>query len=254
MSRTIDITCDMGESFGVYKLGFDEEVMPYISSANIACGFHAGDPIWMSRTVRLAEETGVGIGAHPSFPDLMGFGRRVMQISLEEVRNYVIYQIGALQAFTKGKKLQHVKAHGSLGNMGAINEELARAVAEAIREVDSNLILVGLAGSAWVKAGHETGLRVATELYADRALTPDGNLVSRSQPGAVIHDVEEVIARSLKMVIEGKAVAINGEEIKVAGDSICVHGDTPGATVLAQTLRQRLEAAGVAVVPMGTFL
>jgi len=254
MGKRIDINCDMGESFGVYKLGFDEEVMPYITSANIACGFHAGDPIWMSRTVRLAEETGVGIGAHPSFPDLMGFGRRVMQISLEEVRNYVIYQIGALQAFTKDKKLQHVKAHGSLGNMGAVNEDLARAVAEAIREVDSNLIIVALAGSAWVKAGHEMGLRVAAEVYADRALTPNGNLVPRSQPGAVIHDVEEVTARSLKMVTEGKAIAVNGEEIEVRADTICVHGDTPGATVLAQTLRQGLEAAGVAVVPMGTFL
>jgi len=210
--------------------------------------------MWMNRTVRLAEETGVGIGAHPSFPDLMGFGRRVMQISLEELRNYVIYQVGALQAFTRDKKLQHVKVHGSLTNMGAINEELARAVAEAVRGVDSNLILVGLAGSAWVKVGHEAGLRVAAELYADRALDPNGNLVPRSQPGAVIHDVEEVIARSLKMVIEGKAVAINGEEIKVEGDTICVHGDTPGAAVLVRTLRQRLEAEGVAVVPMGTFL
>ena len=254
MDKRIDFNCDMGESFGVYKLGADEEVMPYISSANIACGFHAGDPMWMNRTVRLAEETGVGIGAHPSFPDLMGFGRRVMQISLEELRNYVIYQVGALQAFTRDKKLQHVKVHGSLTNMGAINEELARAVAEAVRGVDSNLILVGLAGSAWVKVGHEAGLRVAAELYADRALDPNGNLVPRSQPGAVIHDVEEVIARSLKMVIEGKAVAINGEEIKVEGDTICVHGDTPGAAVLVRTLRQRLEAEGVAVVPMGTFL
>ena len=254
MDKKIDINCDMGESFGVYRLGFDEEVMPYITSANIACGFHAGDPIWMSRTVHLAEETGVGIGAHPSFPDLMGFGRRVMQISLEELRNYIIYQIGALQAFTQGKKLQHVKAHGPLTNMGAVDEELARAVAEAVREVDPNLILIGLAGSAWVKAGHETGLRVAAEVYADRALTPNGTLVPRSQPGAVIHDVEEVAARSLRMVTEGKAIAINGEEIEVRADTICVHGDTPGAAVLAQTLRQRLEAAGVTVVPMGTFL
>ncbi len=254
MGKRVDFNCDMGESFGVYKLGCDEEVMPYISSANIACGFHAGEPMCMRRTVHLAEEAGVAIGAHPGFPDPMGFGRRDMQVSPEEVRNYVIYQIGALQAFTKTKRLQHVKPHGALYNMGARNKELARAVAEAIREVDPNLILVGLAGSAWLEVGHEIGLRVASEVFADRALNPDGTLVPRSHPGAVIHAVEDVVARALKIVMEGKAVAVNGEEVEVRGDTICLHGDTPGAVTLARTLRQRLEAAGVAVVPMGTFL
>ena len=254
MDKRIDITCDMGESFGVYKLGFDEEMMPYITSANIACGFHAGDPIWMNRTVRLAEETGVAIGAHPSFPDLMGFGRRVMQISLEEVRSYVIYQVGALQVFTKAKRLQHVKAHGSLYNMGEKDVELAGAVAEAVREVDPNLILVGLAGTAWIKAGYKVGLRVASEVFADRALNADGTLVSRSKPGAVIHDVEEVVARVSKMVTEGKVTAISGEELEVKVDTICLHGDTSGAATLARILRQNLEAAGIAVVPMGNFL
>jgi len=254
MGRKVDFNCDMGESFGAYKLGFDEELMPYISSANIACGFHAGDPVCMRRTVHLAEETDVAIGAHPGFPDLMGFGRRDMGVSPEEIRNYIIYQVGALQAFTKAKRLQHVKPHGALYNMGAKNEELARAVAEAIREVDANLILVGLAGSAWVRIGQKIGLRVASEVFADRALNPDGTLVPRSQPGAVLHDVKDVVARALKMVTEGKAIAVNGEEVEVRGDTICLHGDTPGAVALAQTLRQRLEAAGVAVVPMGTFL
>ena len=244
----------MGESFGTYKLGFDGELMPYISSANIACGFHAGDPMCMRQTVHLAEEAGVAIGAHPGFPDLMGFGRRDMQVSPEEARNYVMYQVGALQAFTKAKRLQHVKPHGALYNMGARNEELARAVAEAIREVDPNLILVGLSGSAWVNVGREVGLRVASEVFADRALNPDGTLVPRSQPKAVVHEVDDVVARVLKMVTEGKAFAVNGEEVEVRGDTICLHGDTPGAVVLARTLRQRLEAAGVAVVPMGTFL
>ena len=244
----------MGESFGSYKLGFDEEVMPHISSANIACGFHAGDPMYMRQTVRLAEEAGVAIGAHPGFPDLMGFGRRDMVVSPEEARNYVMYQIGALQAFTKTKRLQHVKPHGALYNMGVRNEELARAVAEAVQEVNPNLILVGLAGSAWIKVGRELGLRVASEVFADRALNPDGTLVPRKHPKAVIHDVEDVIAGVLKIVTEGKAVAINGEEVEVRGDTICLHGDTPGTVVLARTLRERLEAAGVAVVPMGTFL
>jgi len=244
----------LGESFGAYKLGFDEELMSYISSANIACGFHAGDPMWMRLTVRLAEEAGVAIGAHPGFPDLMGFGRREMKVTPEEAKNYVIYQIGALQAFTSSKRLQHVKPHGALYNMGAVNEELARAVAEGIKEVDPELILVGLAGSAWIKVSQEIGLRVASEVFADRALNPDGTLVPRSQPGAVIHDLEDIVARSLKMVTEGKAVAINGEEINTKADTICLHGDTPGAVDFARNLRQRMETAGIAVVPMRDFL
>jgi len=243
----------MGEAFGVYRLGFDERIMPHISSANIACGFHAGDPVCMRRTVRLAEEAGVAIGAHPGLPDLMGFGRREMMVSADEARDYVTYQIGALQAFSRAKKLQHVKPHGALYNMGARNEGLAGAVAEAIRAVDPELILVGMAGSAWIKVGRELGLRVACEGFADRSLNPDGTLVPRSQPGAIIADVEEVIARVLRIVTEGKVLAINGEEIDMAADTICLHSDTPGAGNLAQALRQRLEAAGVLVVPMGTF-
>jgi len=228
--------------------------MPYISSANIACGFHAGDPMSMRQTVHLAEEAGVAIGAHPGFPDLIGFGRRDMQVSPEEARNYVIYQVGALQAFTRTKKLQHVKPHGALYNMGARNEKLAGAIAKAIQEADPDLILVGLAGSAWINAGREIGLRVASEVFADRALNPDGSLVPRSQPKAVIHEVKEVIARVMKIVTEGKAIAVNGEEIEVRGDTICLHSDTPGAVVLARTLRQGLETAGVTVMPMATFL
>ncbi|MEE8637143.1 MAG: 5-oxoprolinase subunit PxpA [Dehalococcoidia bacterium] len=253
MDRRVDLNCDMGEAFGVYRLGFDERIMPHISSANIACGFHAGDPVCMRRTVRLAEEAGVAIGAHPGLPDLLGFGRREMMVSPDELRDYVTYQIGALQAFTRAKKLQHVKVHGALYNMGARNEGLARAVAEAVREVDPELILVGMAGSAWIKVGRELGLRVACEGFADRSLNPDGTLVPRSQPGAIIADVEEVIARVLRIVTEGKVLAINGEEIDMAADTICLHSDTPGAGNLAQALRQRLEAAGVLVVPMGTF-
>jgi len=253
MDRKVDVNCDLGEGFGAYKLGFDEEIMPHISSANIACGFHAGDPMYMRRTVRLAEAAGVGIGAHPGLPDLLGFGRREMMVSHHEARDYVVYQIGALQAFTETKRLQHVKPHGALYNMGARNEELARAVAEAVMEVDPNLILVGLTGSAWIKVGRELGLRVACEVFADRSVNPDGTLVPRKHPRAVIDDVEEVAARVLRIVTEGKVTAINGEEIEMTGDTICLHGDTPGAINLAQTLRRRLETAGVTIVPVGTF-
>jgi UPF0271 protein len=228
--------------------------MPFITSANVACGFHAGDPLWMRRTVNLAEQSGVAVGAHPGFPDLIGFGRREMQVAPEELKNYVIYQIGALQAFTRSKRLQHVKPHGALYNVGAVNEKIARAVAEAIKEVDADLILVGLAGSAWIEVGRQLGLRVASEVFADRALNPDGTLVPRSQPGAVIEDTEKVVAASLKMVTEEKAVAVDGREIPIRADTICLHGDTPGAVELARNLRGELEAAGVKVVPMGASL
>ena len=210
--------------------------------------------MWMRRTVNLAEQAGVAIGAHPSLPDLIGFGRREMKVTPEEVKNYVIYQIGALQAFTRTKRLQHVKPHGALYNMGVADEIIARAIAEGVREVDDELILVGLAGSVWIEVGQQVGLRVASEVFADRALNPDGTLVPRSQPGAVIKDPEEVIAKSLRMVVEGKAIAVNGKEIPIRADTICMHGDTPGAVELARKLRERVEAAGVEVVPMSNFL
>lgn len=253
MDRKVDLNCDIGEGFGTYKLGLDEEIMPYISSANIACGYHAGDPMCMRATVRLAEAAGVAIGAHPGLPDLMGFGRREIMVTPEEARDYVVYQIGALQAFAGPKKLQHVKLHGALYNMGVRNEELARAVAEGVREVDPGLILVGMEGSAWTKVGRELGLRVAREVFADRAVTAERTLVPRTYPGAVINDVAEVVARVLKMATEGKVTAITGEEVDMVGDTICLHGDTLGAADLARKLRETLEEAGVTVVPMGTF-
>ncbi len=228
--------------------------MPYITSANIACGFHAGDPMWMQRTVALAERAGVAIGAHPGLPDLIGFGRREMKITPEEAKNYVKYQVGALQAFTATKRLQHVKPHGALYNMGAADKAIARAVAEAVGEVDDRMILVGLSGSAWIEAGEEVGLKVAREVFADRALNPDGTLVSRSQPGSVIEDTEQVIAASLKMVLEQKATAIDGREIPIHADTICLHGDTPGAVELARKLRERMEAAGIQVISISKFL
>jgi 5-oxoprolinase (ATP-hydrolysing) subunit A len=250
MSRLIDFNCDMGESFGAYKLGCDEEVIKCITSANIACGFHAGDPIWMRKTVSLAEQHGVSVGAHPGFPDLRGFGRRNMAVTAEEAGNDVIYQIGALTAFTRSKRLQHVKPHGALYNMSTSGGDLARAICDAVLEVDPRLILVLLAGSAWAEMAEKVGVRVARETFADRAFNADGTLVPRSRPGAVIHDTNEVIERSLRLVTEGTAVAISGETIPVHADTICLHGDTPGAVALAAALRSKLEEAGVKLAPL----
>ena len=250
MAKQVDINCDMGESFGMYKLGHDEEVIKYISSANIACGFHAGDPIWMNKTVTLAQNHGVEIGAHPSYPDLAGFGRRNMDISSDELKSDILYQIGALQAFTKDKKLQHVKPHGALYNQAVVNETKATTICEAILEYDSNLILLALSGSKWVKTAKEMGLKAYNEIFADRALNDDGSLVSRSKEGSVLHDVNEVADRSNQMVIEGIATTISGNEIEVEADSLCIHGDTPGAVQMAMKINNNLKSAGVEIIPL----
>ena len=254
MANRIDLNCDMGESFGMYKMGLDEEVIKYISSANVACGFHAGDPQWMRETVHLAEVHGVAVGAHTSFPDLVGFGRRNIEVSPDEARNDVIYQIGALQAFTSGHRLQHVKPHGAMYNRAVVDEDLARSICDAILEVDSDLILIALAGSRWVEIAQDMGLRVAREIFADRALNPDGTLVSRSKEGSVLHDVDEVAERSLRMVREGKATAMNGDNVEVEADSLCIHGDTPGAVEMARVLRQQLDAESITVTPLSQLV
>ena len=254
MTAKIDFNCDMGESFGMYKMGFDEEVIKHITSANIACGFHAGDPMWMRHTVNLAQRHDVAIGAHPSFPDLNGFGRRNMVVSAEEAKNDVTYQVGALQAFTADKRLQHVKPHGAMYNMAVNDESLAQAICESILEINPDMILVALAGSRWLDIAEDMGLKVAREIFADRALNADGTLVSRSQPGSVIHDTAEVVERSLRMVTEGKATAITGEHIDVQADSLCLHGDTPGAVEMAASLKRELEAADVEILPLARIL
>ena len=254
MADRIDFNCDMGESFGMYKLGYDEEVIRYITSANIACGFHAGDPMWMRTTVEMAEKYGVGVGAQPSFPDLMGFGRRNMMVSPEEARNDVTYQIGALQAFATNGKLQHVKPHGAMYNMAVADLTLARAICQAVKDVDPDMIVVALAGTDWVDLAAEMGLRVAREAFADRAFTAQGTLVPRAQPGSVIHDVDAVVERSVKMVTEGKVTAITGEEVEFQADSLCLHGDTPGAVEMARAVREGLESAGVKIVPMNELV
>ena len=247
MASEIDFNCDMGESFGMYKMGFDEEVIKHISSANIACGFHAGDPMWMRKTVDLAEQHGVGVGAHPSYPDLNGFGRRNMNATPEEVRNDVVYQAGALKAFTSNRNLQHVKPHGAMYNQAVDDADLGKSICEAVLEVDSNIILLALAGSTWIDVAKGMGMRVAREVFADRAVNSDGTLVPRSKEGSVIHDINEVVERSLRMVTEGKILSVEGDIVEVEADSICLHGDTPGAVDMAKTLKREFLAAGVEV-------
>ena len=250
----IDLNCDMGESFGMYRMGLDEEVIKHISSASIACGFHAGDPMWMRHTVKLAEDHGVAVGAHPSYPDLVGFGRRNMAVTPEEAKADVMYQVGALRAFTGEKRLQHVKPHGAMYNQAVDDEDLARAICEAVLEVDPNMVILALAGSRWAGIAKDMGLRVAREIFADRALNPDGTLVPRSKEGAVLHDVSEVAERSLAMVTEGRATAISGEAIDVEAESLCIHGDTPEAVEMAATLKREFDAAGVSVLPLNELI
>lgn len=249
----IDLNCDLGESFGAYTLGMDKEVLKYISSANIACGWHAGDSVVMEKTVKLAKENGVGIGAHPGYPDLIGFGRRELNATPAEVKTYIKYQIGALQAFAQSENvcLTHVKPHGALYNTAAKNYKIALAIAEGIKEVDPTLIFMGLANSEMIKAGKDIGLKVANEVFADRAYNSDGTLVARSLPGAVIHDKDEAIKRIIKMVKEGKVTAITGEEIDITVDSICIHGDNPEAVEFAKSINSALSKESVSIAKLG---
>ncbi len=252
----IDLNCDMGESFGAYVLGNDEALMPLITSANIACGYHAGDPMVMDRTVRLAVRYGVGIGAHPGFPDLIGFGRRAMHLTPDETENYILYQVGALAAFARsaGAELTHVKPHGALYNIAARDPEVARAVARGVARAGRGLILVGLAGSAMAQAAQELGIPFAREGFADRAYRSDGTLCPRHIPGAVIHDPEQAAAQAVRIAQQGEVVAIDGAVIPMAVDTLCIHGDTPGAVEIARAVRRQLEDAGVTVAPMGQFV
>ncbi|MGV8982092.1 LamB/YcsF family protein [Clostridium sp.] len=256
MEKFVDLNSDVGESFGAYKIGIDEEVLKYVSSANIACGWHAGDPIVMRKTVEAAIKNGVGIGAHPGFFDIMGFGRRNMIVSPNEAKQYTIYQLGALYGFVKatGGKMQHVKPHGAMYNMAAKDAKLAKAIIEGIWEVDRNLIVLGLAGSEMVKAAMEKGLRVANEVFADRAYNFDGTLVARSLPGSMIIDKNIAISRVIRMVTEGKVTAINGEELEIKADSICVHGDNPEAVEFVRLIKEELSKARIEIKPLDKFI
>jgi len=256
VSRKIDINCDMGESFGPWRMGADEQVMPHITSANIACGAHAGDATVMRRTVVLARDAGVAVGAHPGFADLQGFGRREMTVDPREMEDALLAQIGALAAIARaeGSRLQHVKAHGALYNMAARDRALADAIARAIKAFDASLLMFGLPNSPMIDAGKAAGLRVASEGFADRAYQPDGSLTPRSRPGAVIHDPGAVVVRAVKMATAGVVVTPDGQEIALRVDTICVHGDTPGASELTRRIRAALAVAGADVRPIGEWL
>jgi 5-oxoprolinase (ATP-hydrolysing) subunit A len=244
----IDLNCDMGESFGRYSLGNDEAIMPFITSANIACGMHAGDPSVMRQTVRLAKLHGVAIGAHPSWPDLQGFGRREMSLTSDEVEVFVLYQIGALAAFAKAEdvELHHVKPHGALYNQAAKDRRLANAIARAVKRFSVDLILVGLAGSGLVEAGFEAGLRVANEGFPDRNYNPDGTLMSRKLAGAVTESPEEVAAHAVRLAQVG--INFSGQLIRV--DTLCLHGDHSYAAQNAKLVREVLEKSGIEIIAL----
>lgn len=241
----IDLNCDMGESFGRYVIGNDAAVMPLITSANIACGLHAGDPVMMRATVRLAKEHGVAIGAHPGWPDLQGFGRREMKFSVQEAEAFVSYQIGALAALAEdeGMHLRHVKPHGALYNQAATDAALAEAIGRAVRGFDKDLTFVGLAGSAMIAAGLELGLRVANEGFPDRRYNPDGTLVSRREPTAIVESSEEVAAQAVRLATQG--IEFRGQNVPL--DTLCLHGDHPSAAENARGVREALTKAGIEV-------
>ena len=252
----IDLNSDLAEGFGDYTIGMDEEILKYVSSANIACGWHAGDPVIMNATVKIAKEMKVAIGAHPGYNDLMGFGRRNMSLSFNELKMYVKYQLGALMAISEvyGLKIQHLKPHGAMYNAAAINYEYATAIAEAIYEVDKNIIFLGLANSEMIKAGKAVGIQTANEVFADRAYMDDGTLVPRSMSGAMITDSDFVIERAIRMIKQGTVESINGKTVSIKADSICVHGDNLKAVEFVKKIREALEAEDIKIMNLSEVI
>lgn len=251
MAITVDLVADMGEGFGAYTMGDDDALLDIVSSANIACGFHAGDPRVMDRTVRECSARGVGVGAHPSFPDLVGFGRRTMELSAEEVRTDILYQLGALSAFAAahGTRVTHLCPHGRLGNLVITHPDYARAMAEAVHQFDPRIILFTQAGEV-VPVAEELGLRIAMVGAVDRSYEDDGTLTPRSVPGAVLHDADEIVARTIRMVRDGIVVSRGGIELPITCDTVLVHGDEPDALALARRIRTELESAGITIAPI----
>ncbi|MFO1364609.1 MAG: 5-oxoprolinase subunit PxpA [Burkholderiales bacterium] len=247
--RTLDLNCDMGESFGAWKMGDDRAIMPLITSANVACGFHAGDPSTIRATVRLAVDHGVAVGAHPSYPDLQGFGRRAMQISAQECYDLVVYQAGAVEAFARaaGAPLHHVKIHGMLYNVAAKDEGLADAIARATKDLGGGVMLYALSGSLMMEAAQRHGVRAVGEVFADRSYQGDGTLTPRGQPGAMITDEAASVAQVLMMVEQGKLRSLDGVEVPVEAGTLCLHGDQPGAIRFAQALRAAFKERGIAL-------
>ena len=249
----IDLNADVGESFGAFTIGDDAGLMKVVTSANVAAGFHAGDPSVLRRTIRMAKMHGVAVGAHPGFPDLAGFGRREMHVTIQEAEDLVLYQLAAVAgvAAAEGVRLQHVKAHGALFNMAAVDRDLAEALVRAVASFDRTLILFASPGSEMASAAGRLGLRVAHEVFADRAYDSNGRLVPRQQAGAVVHDVDVVVARAVRLATDGTVVTLDGSVLKLDAQTMCVHGDTLGAARLAAAVRQGLEAAGVMVAAIG---
>ena len=245
----IDLNSDLGESFGAYTIGRDEEVIEYVTSVNVACGWHAGDPMVMDQTVRQAKARGIGVGAHPGHYDLMGFGRRNMTLSLDEIKNYMKYQIGALMAFTMshGIRLQHVKPHGAIGNKAMVDEMTARAICEAAYEIDPALIMFGHANSVMLRVAGSMGMRTVSEVYGDRAYMDDGTLVPRKMAGAMIEDENLAIERAIRMVKEGTVETITGKVIEIQAESLCVHGDSPKALEFIQAIRRAFRQEGIEI-------
>lgn len=252
----IDINCDMGESYGTYKIGNDEAIFPYITSANIACGYHAGDPATMRKTVKFALEHNVGIGAHPGLPDLIGFGRREMSISPKESYDLVVYQIGALNAFVRseGGKMQHVKAHGALYNMATKDQALSEAIAEAVYKVNPELILYGLAGGKLVEAGRKIGLVTANEVFSDRTYQEDGTLTPRNKQNSMIKDANQAIAQVVRMVQDGKVTSLEGVDLSIQADTVCIHGDGDHALSFAEQIYHTLLEERITVEKVSSFL
>lgn len=248
----VDLNSDLGESFGRYTLGMDDKIIPLITSANVACGYHASDPVVMNKSIAQAKEAGIRVGAHPGFPDLMEFGRRNMNVTPGEAKAYTLYQLGALDAFCRvhGMKLQHVKPHGALYNMAAKDYTLAKAICEGIKEFDDSLIVLALSGGELAHAVLDLGLRTALEVFADRGYEEDGSLVDRRKGGAMVTDEEEAIARVIRMVKEQKVTAVTGKDIPIKADSVCVHGDGVKALAFVEKIRKALISEGIAICPL----
>ena len=256
MRKIVDLNSDIGEGFGLYQLGLDDEILKHVTSVNIACGWHAGDPLIMEKTIINAVKNNVAIGAHPGYPDLLGFGRRNMDITPEEARAYMIYQLGALQGFAQaaGAKIQHMKLHGGFYNTASVKPDLADAVIQGILDVDPNITLMALSGTYIANRAIEKGLSVAQEVFADRAYNSDKTLVNRKIPGAIIYDWEESVERVKKMVLEGKVTSIDGKEVDIVADSICVHGDNPEAINFVKYIRESLEKEGIQLKALSKFI
>ena len=249
-ARRIDLNCDMGESYGAWKMGADAQVMPFISSANIACGFHGGDPATIRKTVRLAVDHGVAIGAHPSLPDLQGFGRRVMKISPQDMYDLVLYQAGAVEAFARaaGSKLHHVKCHGALYNMAAVDEALSDAMARAVKDLGPEVFLYCLSGSKSLERAKKQNVKTLGEVFADRGYSDDGTLAPRDKPGGMIEDAAQSVQQALGMIEEGYVNSLSGKRVPVSADTLCLHGDQPGAVAFAKALRKTFSEKGISVV------